>query len=273
MTEQTSVPDELKELSLRAVGEPTAVLELAGVRLLTDPTFDPPGSYVPRPGVSLTKTAGPALAPDAIGPVDAVLLSHDQHKDNLDDAERVFLADVPQVLTTRSGAERLGGATALPNWETVEIGRPDGGNLLVTGVPAQHGPDGTEHLTGEVTGFVLSGDDLPTVYISGDNASLNVVRRIVERLGRVDVAILFVGGAQLPYLGDAYLTLASADAPEATRVLGARCVVPVHCHGWAHFSDSCESLRSAFERAGIRDRLALIAPGESIALTDCSGKL
>lgn len=75
---------------------------------------------------------------------------------------------------------------------------------VITGVPAQHGPNGTEHLTGEVTGFVLPGDDLPSVYLSGDNASLDVVNAIVERVGPADIAVLFTGGAQLPYLGDAH---------------------------------------------------------------------
>lgn len=68
---------------IQAVGGPTAILELGGVRLLTDPTFDPPGDY-PRPdGPTLVKLAPPALGPDDLGRVDAVLLSHD-HADNLD---------------------------------------------------------------------------------------------------------------------------------------------------------------------------------------------
>jgi len=33
------------ELTVRLVGGPTAVIELGGVRLLTDPTFDPPGDH------------------------------------------------------------------------------------------------------------------------------------------------------------------------------------------------------------------------------------
>jgi L-ascorbate metabolism protein UlaG (beta-lactamase superfamily) len=71
----------------------------------------------------------------------------------------------------------------LPNWERTELTGPDGGTLFLTGVPAQHGPDGSEHLVGEVTGFVVSGPGLPTVYVSGDNASLDVVRA-----GRADNA-------------------------------------------------------------------------------------
>ncbi len=92
-----------------------------------------------------------------------------------------------RVLTAVAGAARLGaGATPLPRWSHVEVPRPAGGTPRITGVPAQHGPDGTDHLTGEVTGFVLSGDGLPTVYVSGDNASLDVVRAIADKLGRMD---------------------------------------------------------------------------------------
>ena len=148
----------MSSLNVRYLGGPTAVLEIGGVRLVVDPTFDAAGDY-PIGDRKLTKTTGAVLGPDGIGPVDAVLLSHDQHPDNLDRGGRAYLAGVPLTLTTETAAGRLGGtARALPNWEHVELPRPGGGVLRVTGVPAQHGPDGTEHLTGPVTGFVLSGD-------------------------------------------------------------------------------------------------------------------
>ncbi|MDQ6607984.1 MAG: MBL fold metallo-hydrolase, partial [Actinomycetota bacterium] len=213
-------------VTVTLIGGPTAVLELGGVRFLTDPTFDPPGSYEPRPGVQLTKTTSPALTPEELPPFDAVLLSHDHHKDNLDDSGRRFLSGVPAVLTTLSGAARLGeSATPLANWERFQIERGDGaGALTVMGLPAQHGPDGSEPLVGEVTGFLLSGDGLPRVYVSGDNASLDVIRMIVDRVGAIDLAVLFVGGAQMPYLGREYLTLPSAKAPVAARLLGATAI-------------------------------------------------
>ena len=229
------------------LGGPTVILEVAGLRLLTDPTFDEPGAYDLGRGYSLTKTAGPAIAPDHIGGIDAVLLSHDQHPDNLDTRGRAFLARVPRILTTVAGAARLGRhATPLPRWSHVEIPRPDGGTLRVTGVPAQHGPDGTDHLTGEVTGFVLTGQGLPTVYVSGDNASLDVVHAIAKRLGRMDVAVLFAGAAQTPLLGEAHLTLTGRGAAEAARILGVRRVLPAHVDGWTHFSKGVVPLRRAF---------------------------
>ena len=254
-------------LRFTLIGGPTAVLEYGGLRLITDPTFDPPGSYEPRPGVTLTKTAGPAVSAETIGDVDVVLLSHDHHKDNLDDSGRAFLARAAHVLTTVSGAERLGdGTTALANWTSVEVERASGAPIRITGLPAQHGPDGSEHLVGEVTGFLLTGDGLPTVYVSGDNASLDVVEDIAERVGKVDIAVLFVGGAQMPYLGEAYLTLSSVAAAEAARLLGARAVLPVHFSDWAHFSDGTESLQNAFAAAAIDERLMTAASGESVEL-------
>jgi len=248
------------------LGGPTVLLGYGGLRLLTDPTFDPPGVY-PRGRYNLTKTAGPALSIDEIGPIDVVLLSHDHHPDNLDTAGRAFLARVPLVLTTVSGAERLGnGATPLPQWAFVEVPRPDGGSVRITGVPAQHGPDGTDHLTGEVTGFVLSGAGLPTVYISGDNASLAVVRAISDRVGPVDSAILFAGAAQSPLLGDAHLTLNGQGAAAAAQILGARRVLPVHVDGWAHFSEGVDEVRRAFRDPELANRLILAGPGTTVDL-------
>ena len=86
------------------IGGPTVVIEAQGWRILTDPTFDPPGkTYKFGWGSKSTKLSGPALAPDDVGPVDAVLVSHDHHGDNLDDAGRVLLAAAPTVITTKAG--------------------------------------------------------------------------------------------------------------------------------------------------------------------------
>jgi L-ascorbate metabolism protein UlaG (beta-lactamase superfamily) len=266
MVEANIEPGENPCLRVRYVGGPTALLRLGGLRLLTDPTFDPPGDH-PVGSRVLVKTSGPAVPPDALGPVDAVLLSHDQHPDNLDTLGREYLARVPLVLSTASAQGRLSGLVrALPNWQRIELPRPDGGVLRVTGVPAQHGPDGSKHIVGEVTGFVLEGDDLPSVYVSGDNASLDVVQAVADRLGPVEVAILFAGAAQTALVPGAYLTLTSHGATQAAEILEARAVVPVHFEGWTHFTQGWDTLLTAFELAGRADRLHLPEPGGSIDL-------
>src|ERR1700730_3070854 len=92
---------------IQLVGGPTAVLEVGGLRLVTDPTFDPPGEYARPGGPTLVKLAPPAVTLDDVGPVDAVLLSHDQHADNLDRAGRTFLAKAPPTLTQSTAPRRL----------------------------------------------------------------------------------------------------------------------------------------------------------------------
>ncbi|ADB75412.1 MBL fold metallo-hydrolase [Geodermatophilus obscurus] len=255
MSDATATP---AQVPVRVLGGPTALIEYGGLRFLTDPTFDAPGEYPLGGGRSLTKTAPSAADPADLGPVDAVLLSHDQHPDNLDTAGRALLAELPVVLTTRSAAARLGGTTrGLAPWDAVDLPRPGGGTVTVTATPALHGPEGCEPITGEVVGFVLTAAGLPTVHVSGDNASLDVVREIAGRVGPVDTAVLFAGAARTALFDGALLTIDGARAAEAARVLGARRVVAAHCDSWAHFTEGREDVVAAFTAAGIADRLQL----------------
>jgi L-ascorbate metabolism protein UlaG (beta-lactamase superfamily) len=248
-------------VKLTLVGGPTAVLDYAGLRWLTDPAFSPPGEYAG----GLVKTTGPAIEPDALPPIEVVLLSHEHHSDNLDPAGRGFLVKAGLVLTTVQGAERLGGnAIGLEPWSSFDVERVGGGPVRVTAVPAQHGPDGTDHITGPVIGFLLQAEGEDTVYVSGDNASLDVVRAIAERAGPVDVAVLFAGAVQLPHRFDgAYLTLSSDRAAEAVKLLGVRAALPVHFEGWRHFTQGARELRAAFAGNGVSDRLVLAERGET----------
>jgi L-ascorbate metabolism protein UlaG (beta-lactamase superfamily) len=180
------------------VGGPTTVLDLGGLRIVSDPTFDAPG-----PHGYLTKTDGPAVTADQLGPVDLVLISHDNHPDNLDDHGRALALAAPLVLTTRSGAGRLGQpAVSLAPWTSHTLGCPDGSELTVTAVPAVHGPEDAERdadgfVNCEVIGFVLSGRDLPTVYVSGDNASIRTVAEIARRTSGIDAVVLHAGAARV----------------------------------------------------------------------------
>lgn len=105
------------------IGGPTALIEVDGWRLLTDPTFDSPGRrYSFGWGGMSRKVAGPAIAASDIAPIDAVLLSHDHHGDNLDAAGRALLPSAGVVVTTVSGAKRLGGnAHGLEPWATTHL--------------------------------------------------------------------------------------------------------------------------------------------------------
>ncbi|MEU3526295.1 MBL fold metallo-hydrolase [Streptomyces sp. NPDC038707] len=244
------------------VGGPTAVLEIAGQRILIDPTFDAPKKY--KSGMS--KTKGPAFGPEKLGKIDAVLLSHDQHDDNLDGKGRELLKDIPVVFSTPGAHKRLGDhITPMKNWEEREL-KSSAGTIKVTAVPALHGPDGVSRgADGEVTGFVLSGKGVPTTYISGDNASVKVAKQVGDRIkkdiGAVDTAILFAGAARTPaILDNAPLTLTSKNAALVAKDLNPRKVVPLHTDSWDIYSEDIKSLVKAFQDQGVADKLVDLEP-------------
>lgn len=251
--------DVMTQISALLVGGPTLHFTYAGLSVLTDPTFDGPGEY--PGGATLYKLTGPAVPASALGPIDVVLLSHEQHADNLDDAGRMLLADVPLVLTTTQSAGEIAHATALEPWQRHVVG-----GVAITAVPALHGPEGAEALTGVVTGFVLEAEGRPTMYVSGDNASVELVREIAARFPRIDIAVLFAGAANVGRFGDVDLTLNARTALEAAEVLADAIIVPVHAEGWFHFSETRERLVGMFEHAGRADRLRVLTLGERVAL-------
>ncbi|MCX4632756.1 MBL fold metallo-hydrolase [Streptomyces sp. NBC_01443] len=256
------------EGSALVVGGPTIVLDLGGLRIVSDPTFDAPG-----PHGYLTKIEGPALAGERLADVDLVLVSHDNHADNFDDRGRAFALAAPLLLTTTGGADRLGAGTkGLAAWDTHTLARPDGGELTVTAVPAVHGPeDGERDPDGEVNcqvvGFVLAGDGLPTVYISGDNASIRTVTEIARRTPRIDATVLHAGAARVPgKFRERPVSLDSVRAAAAAAILGAPVNIPAHYTGWAHFTEGRDAIEHAFDDAGLTSVLRIADHGTWLPL-------
>jgi len=245
---------------LTPLGGPTVLIELGGVRLLTDPTFDAPQTYTVGSG-ELTKTMMPALAAAAVGPVDAVLLSHDQHPDNLDESGREFLETVPVVVSTPTAAGRLGGrCLGLEPWATVRLA-----DVTVTAVPAVHGPEGTSDVLGPVTGFLVALDAADPIYVTGDNTSLAAVREIASRVPRLAAAVLSAGAARLPFIAGE-LTMTAERAAQAALILGRPPVLLAHTDGWSHLTESRTAVAAAFAQAGIRTTLLDAKQGTAVSV-------
>ncbi len=253
-------------MRLTHIGGPTLLIEVAGWRLLTDPTFDPPGrQYSFGWGTGSRKLGGPALPPDALPPVDAVLLSHDHHADNLDDAGRALLPTVPVVVTTASGAGRLGGgARGLRPWETTVLAAAGRPRLEVTATPARHGPPLSPPVAGDVVGFVVRSPD-NAVWISGDTVLFRDLRDLAARV-RVDTAVLHLGGVRFPVTGPLRYSMTGREAVRLCRVLDARTVVPVHYEGWSHFRQGRAGIERDLARApeDIRRRFEWLPLGEQV---------
>jgi len=262
----TPITEARHEFAIGVTGGSTTVIDYGHARLVSDPVFSPPG----RQG-QLTKLTGPALPPERLGDVDAVLLSHDDHFDNFDQAAREWVAAAGMtVVTGPAAAARLGArATGVPFGAHTTLPRhDDGGDITIYAVEAIHGPldgetdPGTGAVNAQTTGWVLAADGLPTVYLSGDNASIVPVAAIARAFLGIDVAVLHVGGARVASkLRDRPVSLTAERAADVALLLGARVVVPAHYEGWDIYTQGLNELRHAFDDVGAAHLLALAPLG------------
>jgi L-ascorbate metabolism protein UlaG (beta-lactamase superfamily) len=258
----------VSEVRITHIGGPTALIEVGGWRLLTDPTFDAAGrKYNFGWGTSSHKLAGPAIEPEAVLPVDAVLLSHDHHDDNLDDAGRALLPRADVIVTTRSGAKRLGGrARGLDPWQITWLEAPGRPAIEITATPCRHGPPLSHPLVGDVIGFALRCKDR-VLWISGDTVLYDGVRQVAERM-RVDTAVLHLGGVQFPITGPLRYTMTARDAIELCRIVRPRLAIPIHYEGWGHFREGRDAIERELAGApeDIRRRFFWLTPGRAETL-------
>lgn len=257
------------------IGGPTVLIEVGGWRILTDPTFDAPGRrYNFGWGTSSKKLAGPAIEGGELGAIDAVLLSHDHHEDNLDPAGRALLPQAGTVITTQSGASRLErdgarNARGLAPWEATHLTNEGKPPIEITATPCRHGPPLSRPLVGDVIGFALrwDGQQHGAVWISGDTVLYPGVREVPQRID-VGTAILHLGGVRFPISGPFHYTMTAKDAIELTRLAQPHTAIPIHYEGWKHFREGRDAIERALTAAPpeVKDRFRWIPLGEPVEL-------
>jgi len=259
------------EVRVTHIGGPTTLIEIGEWRLLTDPTFDAPGQrYAFGWGTSSRKVAGPAVSVEELPPLDAILLSHDHHGDNLDEAGRALLPSAGSVITTVPGARRLGGKVrGLETWETTRLeadGRPA---IEVTATPCRHGPPLSRPLAGHVIGFALrwDGQERGVLWISGDTVLYDGVRQVADRL-QVDTALIHLGGVRFPVTGPVRYSMTARDAVELIGLVRPQTAIPIHYEGWKHFQEARGAIEEEFATAPeeVRSRIRWLPIGERAAL-------
>jgi L-ascorbate metabolism protein UlaG (beta-lactamase superfamily) len=222
------------ETGLRAtwLGHSTLLLEVDGVRVLTDPVWSrriSPSSFIGP------KRFQPVPVPiSQLPPLDAVVISHD-HYDHLDYPSIVELArcDVPFYASLGVGAhleawgvptERI---TELDWWESVELPNSD---FRITAAPSQHfsGRAAADRNRTLWSSFALRGPR-HGVFFSGDTGLTPEYEEIARRLGPFDLVMLEVGAFH-PAWG--HIHLGPDNALEALRLLGGGSFLPVH---WGTF--------------------------------------
>ncbi|ETS73003.1 hypothetical protein PFICI_15178 [Pestalotiopsis fici W106-1] len=262
----SSLPSKHTSVVVTYIGTATAIIEIEGVTFLTDPYFSPDGtSWEVVPGVFLTSHYTPALGLSALPPIDVVLLSHEDHPDNLDEVGRRLL-DGRIVFTTTDGARKLAprpGVRGLKPWETVRVERA-GKTFEITGTPCRHLPGG------ECTGFVLSTANLGmtdgrpnAIYFSGDTVYIEELAGIRGRF-HVSVALLNIGAAAAAVPGmkePLLITMDGRQAAQLHRDMGADVMIPLHFECWDHFTEDKAALQRILETEGISANVRWLDPG------------
>ncbi len=247
----------MSECRVTYVGHATILIDLDGVRLLTDPVL--------RARVVHLRRIAPPVSAGSLGQIDAILLSH-AHWDHLDlPSLRTFDRSVRVVAPRGLGA-------LLRKLRFAEISEVDVGEKLtigaveVTATPAEHdGRRGPLGVSAPALGFVVTGSK--RVYFAGDTDLFTDMEAIG---GSLDLALLPVAGWGKK-LGPGHLD--AARAATAASLLKPRMAVPIH---WGTFRPVSERGDPGHPETEFRDRAAklapevevrILAPGETLDLT------
>lgn len=200
------------DIGLRYLGHATVLLDLPGLRLMTDPFL--------RDRLGPLRRHGPTPLPGAIGPVGFVAISH-AHPDHFDPRSLRALAGDPLVIVPRGlgGTVRRIGLRAreVVVGETVTLAP----RWTISAVPARHWRWPAAPRAAAI-GYLIEGPGRSGIYFAGDTAPYAAMRDFADR---VDLALLPVGSWG-PHVGPGHLT--PRTAASVARDLAARVAVPIH---------------------------------------------
>jgi L-ascorbate metabolism protein UlaG (beta-lactamase superfamily) len=238
------------------LGHSTVLIEIDGLRVLTDPVWGLRASPSQWAG---PKRFQPVPIPiRALPPLDAVVISHD-HYDHLDYTAIRALAkrDVPFVTSLGVGAHlEAWGVPAhriieLDWWESYALPTVD---LTVTAAPSQHfSGRGLRSRNSTLWSSMVIRSRRHAVFFSGDTGLTTEYAAIGQRLGPFDLVMLEVGAFH-PAWG--HIHLGPDNALEAWALLGKSAFLPVH---WGTFSlamhawdEPAETLLARGSKRGVR---------------------
>jgi L-ascorbate metabolism protein UlaG (beta-lactamase superfamily) len=247
-------------MRLTFVGHSTVLIELDGVRILTDPLL--------RDRFVHARRRVPPVDPALVTDVDVVVVSH-VHHDHLDRPSLRKVARNATVVVPR-GARRLvprsvGRVEEIAEGETLSVR-----GLAIEATHADHRPGRILHRGPAPVGFSIAGTS--RVYFAGDTDLFPGMR---EMRGGLDVALLPIAGWSTN-MGSGHLD--PARAAEALALLEPRVAIPIH---WGTFramklrdrpsqplNEPAELfIREAAERAPDVD-VRVLAPGGSTIVAD-----
>jgi L-ascorbate metabolism protein UlaG (beta-lactamase superfamily) len=250
-------------MEFRLLRHTTAVLHYGGKRLLIDGMLDEQGAR-PAIGNTANELRNPLVPlpegwPAWVRDVDAYLITH-LHSDHFDNCGRQVLDHEKPMLCQPEDVDRLvpdGFTNLLPIDSRLDW---DGISIVRTG--AQHGTGEIGTMLAPVSGFVLTAEGEPVLYIAGDTIWCDDVETAIGT-HQPDVIITSAGGASFltggPIIMDAGdLARVRAAAPDATIIVN-------HLDAINHCFETRRLLCARLAERGVHD-LLIPEDGERVVL-------
>jgi L-ascorbate metabolism protein UlaG (beta-lactamase superfamily) len=265
--------------TLTFIGTATTLLRLGPFTLLTDPNFLHRGqrAYLGK-GLWSRRQTEPAMTPEELPPLDAVLLSH-LHGDHFDRVARRGLARSTPFLTTPHAARRLdrwGFETrSLRPWDRTILRRGDA-TLSVVAVPGVHAYGVMGHLLPPVMGSILTvqqpGQPSRRLYVSGDTLTGPHIDQIARAFPDIDAAVVHLGGTRVLLHT---VTMDDVQGVDLLSRLSPAQAVPVHYDDYPVFRSPLSRFlhrAEAAAQAGLRTRVTVPRRGETVELFAGGGR-
>jgi L-ascorbate metabolism protein UlaG (beta-lactamase superfamily) len=272
------------ELRVTWVGHSTALLQIGGLNVLTDPVWSERAT--PLPGVGPRRLSPPALPLDRLPPIDLVLVSHD-HYDHLDvatvralhrrEGDRLVWA-VPVGYRRWFAGLGIRSVMELGWWRSAAL-VTEFGDLVVHGLPARHWSQrrafGREHRSWGSWAIEAAGGR--RAYFAGDSGYFGGFAEIGRALGPFDLSLLPIGAYEPRW----FMASAHMNPEEAVQAYldlgGTGGFLGIH---WAAFRltdepplEPPDRVREAWARAGLDAADLHLGPlGRTVAIERRAGE-
>lgn len=201
-----------ESLTVTRIGHACQLIEIGGLRVLTDPWFTETATYHP----------GEPVAADvaSLGRLDALVITH-EHYDHCDldslvaggfDLATPLIG--PGTVTAIAASKGFTELHTIEAWDMAAVG-----GLTVTAAPGQHAVH-------EITLVIQAGGR--TVFFGGDSLRVPELDEIPGRFGKVDLAILPVNGLCVRPAHMEQIVMDAEQAAALTAVLNPTLALPHH---------------------------------------------
>lgn len=201
-----------ESLTVTRIGHACQLIEIGGLRVLTDPWFTETATY--HPGEPVTADVV------SLGRLDALVITH-EHYDHCDldslvaggfDLATPLIG--PGTVTAIAASKGFTELHTIEAWDTAAVG-----GLTVTAAPGQHAVH-------EITLVIQAGGR--TVFFGGDSLRVPELDEIPGRFGKVDLAILPVNGLCVRPAHMQQIVMDAEQAAALTAVLNPTLALPHH---------------------------------------------